>query len=584
LAGTVAVQPVVREPHAPRPWVLWLIVLAGAALVVISFVLAFASDDLDRPGLRTFLVGWITVPYIVSGILAWWRRPVSRLGPLMLATGFVMAQTPLQWTQQPVLHSVGHLLDMLPAAMFLHVFLSFPTGRLLRKPERFLVVCCYAAAAVLQLVKVMLGADPTSLLALRVNPAAADAVEQFQLSLISALLLLGGVLLFVRRRQAGKPRRRPAALLVDAFGLALVMLALLYLAGMRGWAVFETIRLVTFAALGLAPVAFLFALLDARLARGDAAALLVELSSNPTMDLQAPLARAVRDPSLTLAYWLPQFNSWADQGGQPVSLQAADPRRALRFIDRDGEPMAALLFDQSLEDERELVDAVTAAAGIALENGQLRAELRARLQEVEGSRVRVLEAGRKERQRLERDLHDGAQQRLVALSLELGLLGENERADAEIRERLLRARQEVAESLEELRDVARGIYPAVLSGHGLPVALESLAARASVPVELHVDLEQRLPESVEVAAYYVVSESLTNIGKHARARSAIVQIAQSADTVVVEVSDNGVGGADSSLGSGLRGLRDRVDALGGRLQVETPIGGGTKILAEIPCQ
>jgi signal transduction histidine kinase len=564
--------------------VLWLIVLAGAALVVISFVLAFANDELDRPGLRTFLVGWITVPYIVSGILAWWRRPVSRLGPLMLATGFVMAQTPLQWTQQPVLHSVGHLLDMLPAAMFLHVFLSFPTGRLVRKPERVLVVCCYAAAAVLQLVKVMLGADPSSFLALTVNPAAADAVEQLQLSLISALLLLGGVLLFVRRRQAGKPRRRPAALLVDAFGLALVMLALLYVAGMRGWAVFETIRLVTFAALGLAPVAFLFALLDERLARGDVAALLVELSSNPTMDLQAPLARAVRDPSLTLAYWLPQFNSWTDQDGQPVSLEAADPRRALRLIDRDGEPMAALLFDQSLEDERELVDAVTAAAGIALENGQLRAELRARLQEVEGSRVRVLEAGRKERQRLERNLHDGAQQRLVALSLELGLLGENEWADAETRDRLLRARQEVAESLEELRDVARGIYPAVLSGHGLPIALESLAARASVPVELHVDLAQRLPESVEVAVYYVVSESLTNIGKHARARSAIVQVAQSADTVVVEVSDNGVGGADSSLGSGLRGLRDRVDALGGRLQVETPTGGGTKILAEIPCQ
>ena len=198
-----------------------------------------------------------------------------------------------------------------------------------------------------------------------------------------------------------------------------------------------------------------------------------------------------------------------------MALPTPDERRAVRTIYRDDEPMAALMFDRSLEDERELLDAVAATAGIALENGRLRAELRARLQELQGSRVRVFEASRQERQRLERDLHDGAQQRLVALSLELGMLVESTTADAAVRQRLARAKNEVSASLEELRDVARGIYPAVLSGHGLAVALESSTARAAVPVELVIDFTDRLPAAVEVAAYYVVSEALTNIDKHA---------------------------------------------------------------------
>ena len=173
-----------------------------------------------------------------------------------------------------------------------------------------------------------------------------------------------------------------------------------------------------------------------------------------------------------------------------------------------------------------------AAAAIALENGRLRAELRARLSELQGSRVRVLEAGRQERQRLERDLHDGAQVRLVALSLELGLLGEDPAADPDLKPRLRTPRTRCRASLTELRDVARGIYPAVLSGHGLAVALESLAARAAVPVQLTVDLDERLPEAVEVAAYYVVSEALANIGKHSTATSARVDVSPAGSAAV----------------------------------------------------
>jgi len=577
-----AAEPPGSDLRTPHAWALWAIVVAGLGIIAGTLVLTLASDQLGTQGLRSLLVGWIVIPYVVGGILAWWRRPTSRLGPLMLATGFATALAPLQWVEQPTVYSIGHLFDMLPAALFLHVFLAFPTGTLTWLPERIVVIACYAAVTGLQVTKIILGVTPGSRIAVFTNVEAANRVEVIQLTLVAGLLLVGAGLLFWRRRASRSSQLRPTALLVDAFGLALVMLALLYVAGTQGWPAFETIRLVTFAALGLAPIAFLFALLDARLARGDVAGLLVELRAHPTEDLQPPLARALRDPSLTLAYWLPEQGSWADQNGQPMSAPHADDRRALRIISREDEPMAALLFDRSLTDEPELLDAVDAAAGIALENARLQAELRARLQELQGSRARVLEAGQRERQRLERNLHDGAQQRLVALSLELGLLGQSSN-DPNTRTGLARAKAEVATSLAELRDVACGIYPAVLTNHGLAIALESLAGAAAVPVRLDVDLPARLPQAAEVAAYYVVSESLTNAGKHARASVVDVQVSRTDDTALVVIADDGVGGADPARGSGLRGLMDRVEALGGQLRISTS-ADGSRIEAEIPCQ
>lgn len=572
------------EALTPRSWVLWAVVVASIAIIVASIILALASDQLGLSGLRAFLTGWIVIPYVLSGLLAWWRRPASRLGPLMVATGLMMALSTLQWSGQPGLHSVGHLLDMVPAALFLHVFLAFPSGRLTAASDRVLVVACYAATLGLQLIKVVLGINPASAVTVWTLPDAAAVVEGVQLTAVAGLLLAGALQLYARRRRPDHRARRPAALVVDAFGLALVMLALLYVAGLRSWAAAGTIRLITFAALGLAPVAFLFALLDARLARGGIGGLLVELRADPTADLQAPLARALRDPTLQLAYWLPEFGRWADQNGVPVALPTSDQRRTVRVIDRADEPMAALVFDRALEDERELLDGVAAAAGIALENGRLRAELRARLQELKGSRVRVLEASRQERQRLERDLHDGAQQRLIALSLELGLLGQRVDADPDLRARLKGAKDAVSESLEELRDVARGIYPAVLSGHGLAVAVESLADRAGVPVSLNIDLSDRPAEPIEVAAYYVVSEALTNIDKHAQATSARVQVGRHGQCLVLDITDDGIGVPDPAAGSGLRGLADRVDALGGTLHVVRRASGGTTVHAEIPWQ
>lgn len=345
-----------------------------------------------------------------------------------------------------------------------------------------------------------------------------------------------------------------------------------------------TIQRLTFFVVGLAPFAFVTGLLHARLARSSVGDLFVELRADPApADLRDALARALGDPSLALAYWVPKYRSYAGPDGRAVELPDSDGRRAVRLIERDGVPVAALVHDPALRDERELLDAVTAAAGMAIEKSQLNVELRARVEELRGSRARIVEAGQRERQRLERNLHDSAQHRLTALSLRLSLLQEQFAGDRSAAAQLERARREIDTSLEELREIAHGIHPAVVSGHGLAVALEQLAARAPVPVRLSVEIEGRLPEEVEVAAYYVISESLENIGKHAQAASAAVEVARGNGQVWVEVVDDGIGGADTEGGSGLRGLADRVEAVGGQLRVWSPRGGGTRVKAEIPC-
>jgi signal transduction histidine kinase len=571
---------------SPRPAVLIAIALAGVLAVACSFALALTSDHIGgEAGLQAALYNWMTLPFVLGGVVAWWRRPEGRFGPLMVATGFSLFVSNLQWASATLPFTVGFAFDLLPVALILHVFLAYPSGRLRGRVERGVIAMAYIAAGGLQVAKMLLGAGgPANALAITTNDVAAATVQDVQLATVSALCVGVVFLLGVRRGRSGRPRRRWSGLLVDSFAVALVMLGLLFLAALLEWPAFETIRRVAFVTIGLAPIAFLSGLLSARLARADLGDLLVELHSDPApADLRDALARALRDPSLTLAYWLPEFKRWTDSDGRPMRLPDRGSEQAVTLIERDGVPVAALLHHPALSDEPELLDAVSAGAGIALENGRLQAELKARLDELRGSRGRVIEAGQKERQRLERNLHDGAQQRLIALSLELGRLEGRMNGNADARAGRDQARREIATSLNELRDVARGIHPAVVSGHGLAVALESLAAGAAVPVRLETELEGRLPEQLEVAAYYVVSESLANVAKHAQAGSATVDVVRSNGSLIVEIVDDGIGGADTERGTGLRGLADRVEALGGRLRVWTPHGGGTRVRAELPC-
>ena len=209
--------------------------------------------------------------------------------------------------------------------------------------------------------------------------------------------------------------------------------------------------------------------------------------------------------------------------------------------------------------------------------------LRARVDDLRTARQRIIAAADAERRRIERDLHDGAQQRMVAVAVTLGLAEARFASDPKSAIELIsQAREEAQAAVKELRELARGIHPAVLSDHGLGPALEALASRAPVPVDVSGVPDGQLDHEVEACAYYVTAEALTNVAKYARASSASVELSLEDDRLRVRVSDDGVGGADPATGTGLRGLRDRVDALDGDLEVDSPPGGGTTVTAEVP--
>jgi signal transduction histidine kinase len=259
-----------------------------------------------------------------------------------------------------------------------------------------------------------------------------------------------------------------------------------------------------------------------------------------------------------------------------------DDERGVTRIDRAGAPVAALLHDPVLAENRALLDGVASAAGITLENERLQAELRAQLLELRASRVRIVEAGDAARRRLERNLHDGAQQRLVALSVALSLVSERVRSrDAETAEHLDAARSELADALAELRELARGLHPALLS-RGLAAALTGLAERAPLPVDVQVRLAEELPENVAATAYYIAAEALTNVARYANAQQARIDAEGTSAMLELVIEDNGIGGAAARPGSGLEGLRDRIEAIGGTLELHSEQGAGTRLVARLP--
>ena len=420
------------------------------------------------------------------------------------------------------------------------------------------------------------------------NQSVADTLLAIQSVL--AIVAVLGVLVALRRRWIGssRPQRQ---VLVPVYAAAAVLAFLLFVSLVGNITpmpddVETAIDVAGLVSLMTVPFAFLGGLLRLRLTRAGAVSELVARLSEGAdrrRGLRDALADALGDPGLTLAYWIPAREEYVSASGHPVELPEPGAERVATIVRDHGSPVAAIVHDSSLEGERELIDAVGAAASMTLENERLGAELRAKIEQLSEQRRRGVVAALEERRRLERNLHDGAQQRLVSMALKLrlarGRLGDPEEAD-----RLLAdAARELDSALEELRELARGIHPAVLSDRGLGAALKALAGRSPVPVEVEAAPEERLPEAVELAAYFVVAEALTNVAKYSSATRALVRAVRDDGHVLVEVTDDGVGGADPSRGSGLNGLADRIYAVGGRLEVMDGRRGGTVVRADIPC-
>jgi signal transduction histidine kinase len=333
------------------------------------------------------------------------------------------------------------------------------------------------------------------------------------------------------------------------------------------------------------PIGFLVGLLRIWMARTAVADLVVELGETPTpARMRDALAHALGDPALTVAYWSADADDFIGPDGSPIAVPADGSGRAVTVLERNGTPLATIVHDAALLDDPGLVASVASALRLAVENDRLHAEVATQLDEVRASRARVVAAGDAERKRLERDLHDGAQQRLVSLTLALRLartkLGAD--GDPDVALSLDQASGEAKAALAELRELARGIHPQILTEAGLEAALQSLADRSPLDVSLESGTRERFSAAVEGAAYFVVSEALANVAKYADASHALIRTDLRDDGLTIEIADDGVGGADPAGGSGLRGLADRLAAVDGTLEITSPTGGGTRLLVRIP--
>jgi len=528
------------------------------------------------------LAGW---SFVACGCFLWARRPVNRLGPLMVLVGmlWLLGRT-MTLIPNPVVFTVGIWFTDLWTAGFALFLLSFPSGRLRSRADRAIVGIFLFVVVPLEFLWLLFWVPENGLNILAIGPSesAAKVVDTIQRAVISFGSLL---LIFVVIRRwllsSGPVRRQMVPVLVGAVALMLQLTAWLFATVNMS---FEPLNDLILASQIAIPIAVLFVLLRARMARGAVADLVVEVGQTPTpARLREALANALGDPSLQVAYWAPAEDRFIDTAGQPMELPDEGTGQAVTLLERNGAPEAAIIHDAILLDEPGLVASVASAMRLAVENDRLTAEVQAQLKEVRASRARIVEAGDLERRRVERDLHDGAQQRLVSLSLELQVarraLGDG--GDPAVRRSLDRAAEEASAALAELRDLALGIHPLILTESGLGEAVESLADRTSVDVSVDVGPERYSP-AVEGAAYFVISEALTNVTKYAKATRARVRIEALNDHLSIEIDDDGVGGADPRSGSGLRGLADRLAALDGTIAIVSPPGGGTRITAQIP--
>jgi signal transduction histidine kinase len=516
---------------------------------------------------------------LAVGFLFWMWRPRNVVGPLLVLYISLYPLCDLQWHSSRLSVTLFLLFWVLFEAVYIHMLFLFPTGRLWTRWLWLLVACSYVVFVSWGIPDALFQTSLRSYLYLGHGWSGLPLWDTtiWPVLLIATFTAIDVALVIRLCRASPGARRR--ILPMYAWFLTLVTFNVYYLAihTIEGESTARWFDYFFNTGLGalMSAAAALWGLGRVRSARSSVADLVVELGRIEPGRVRETLARTLGDPSLELGLWLPERRVWVDEDGRELELPN-DDRRAVTYV---GDHLAVMVHHPDLLDQPRLLEAVGSAGRLALENERLQAELRVQLHELQASRARIVRTAVEERRRLERDLHDGAQQRLLGLGMGLQLLTGH--ADGHGRQLLGDVQHELDQALGELRELARGIHPAVLTDQGLAAAVRTLARRAPIPVTVAAAGE-RAPAHVETAAYFVVSEALANIAKYAHATRATVALARDNGDLRVEVTDDGVGGASVGAGSGLTGLTDRVGALGGRLNLDSPPGGGTRLTAVIP--
>jgi signal transduction histidine kinase len=538
---------------------------------------------------------------VLTGVYAQTSGIQERLGRLLVTAGFLSCLWLLQGSSNRLAFSVGVLCAAPVVPMFFYVMLAHPTGRLHSPTERRLIVGLGALAVLCWTVAVLTSRQPpVSTPLVRCAPHcpgnalfvgfSTGALPVLKAAIVLSWITLacGVVLLLARRmRLASRPARRAIApvLLAAVFYAATLGGFLFVHAAAPGFAV--TLGMISMLVVILVPLGIVLGLMMERLFMAKALEQFVnELSGSVHSDLEGLMAQTLHDPSLRVVYRRPASGSYVDLSGAAAVLPVPGPRLAVTEIERDGRPIASVVRDAELSDQDRFIQAAGAAAMMWFENAQLEADLRASLADLAASRVRLVETADAERRRIERDLHDGVQQHLVGMRVRLELATEALREQPQQGERMLAALgRQMDDALEELRSLARGIYPPVLSEHGLAQALRSAGDRSPLAVSVRARGIGRYRTDVETAVYFCCVEALQNAGKHAGAGAEVtLALWQQEQCLCFEVADSGSGFAvmEVAPGTGLVNMQDRIEAIGGTLSLTSQKHHGTTVQGTVP--
>jgi signal transduction histidine kinase len=499
-------------------------------------------------------VGWTI---IAGGLLAWRQRLDSRTGVLLVACGFAWFAAnfaPGVAERWPPLATMAAAVVYVHRGFLMHAIVTYPTGRIGSRLSGATVALAYAASVVpviwrsngLTVIAMTAFALATWRITDRTDPDEDTAARLAR----RAALGLSGVLIAGSIARLAAPTAEVISLALLAYEAVLVAVSVALSMGLRSH-------------------------VPDREAVTD---LVVELGETRSGTLRDRLAAVLGDPDLQVGYWIPDRGVYVDTTGEPMPLPDGQASQVVTNIERDGLPVAAVLHEPAVLDDPRIVGAIADAARLAASNAALQARVRVQMAELEASRRRLVAVAEQERQGIEQRLQGGAVHRLRSIE---ELLRAWRASSSGSLETARRVEAELSAALQEIHELADGLRPPALSEHGLSSGLRILAARSTVPVTLSVTTG-RCPPEIEATAYYVCAEALANVAKHARANTVVVTVGQEAGALRIAIHDDGVGGADPGHGTGLHGLRDRVDAMSGQLSIDSPPGMGTRLVALLP--